>query len=185
MTANPKGVATNRRHMVMKSLTLLCTLTLLVVSQAFLNAAPAPGVANPNHEIQYFDIKVGTLELTNDLRRFAIFKWDGGERVYDDSLSGAFDWQNAGPLGLQDIGFVSTSGKEYRYGKQGKAAFIASFVKEHPGESARILIFQGITGQTVDLKPSGPTPVYRVEVVVGGIKRFLWSNIPQENAGKK
>ncbi len=120
--------------------------------------------------------------MTNVLARSYVFCWEGGEEAFDCTMEGLLNAENArkaGP-GLEEIGLRSTEGKEYVYGKQGKAAFAEAFQKEHPGVGAEVLIFKIITGQRLELRPHGKTNVYRVDLKIAGRGIILWSNVPNQ-----
>ena len=130
--------------------------------------------------IQSFDVTLGTLELNADIKRRFVFRVGEEEReVFNFDILSSSGIQFPGLPDLKEIGVRCTSGKVYQYGNLTKNTFAERFMKEHPDEVGESLIFEGATGQLLEIKLKGRTPVYRIDLKVQGREVTLWSNAPE------
>lgn len=133
-------------------------------------------------QVESFNVRIGTLEYNAKASRKYVFRWDNHEQVFDLSLQGLgyASGKNApGLTDLKDFGFKTKSGLICEFGEFSLEQAVENFVKLHPNEEASALLFVGVTGEVLELKLQGSTPVCRIDLKIKGNSIALWKNLPE------
>jgi hypothetical protein len=138
--------------------------------------------------VQSFDVRLGTLEINADPKRRYVFRVDGVEKdVFDEfDILAASGERFPGLPNLRMVGIRCKSGNIFEHGKEPRGVLTERFRKGE--EVAEALIFVGATGERLEVKVEGRTPVYRVDLrIEGGLGAqilVLWRNVPPVPAAK-
>lgn len=130
--------------------------------------------------ITTFNVQLGTLETNSEIKRRFVFRVGEEEReVFDLSILNKSGMQFSGLPDLHEIGIRCKSGKLFEYGEVSKNTFVEQFAKSHPDEELKALVFEGVTGQIIEIKIKGRTPVFRIDLKLDHRNITLWSNAEQ------
>lgn len=132
--------------------------------------------------VEAFTVKAGTLEITPEVERRYIFRYNGKEEVFDCRMEAIFDAlaRNKAVVELKFVGIIASDGNEYFSINENEFNFLTKFKVNHPKLSVNEYIFKGLTDQRVMLLANGRTPIYRVEFMIDSRLVVLWSNIPKD-----
>ena len=130
-----------------------------------------------------YTVRFGTLEHHHDRERNYVFRWEGGEQVFDTSLNAFLLASGVEFPGLPDlklVGFKTARGKTVKFGVLSPDRMERRFSNEHPGETIESLVFEGFLKEDLVVRVSGSTPVCRVDLADdGGGVTVLWKNLSE------
>ena len=129
-------------------------------------------------EIQSMRVTSGTIELAKEPKHGYIFRWEGGDEFFDTSLNASLSNKTAfavGIPGLKDIGFKLDNGREYLFSAASDLRLMQLAAEEFPGHKVSAQLFDGQGGQRLEIRVSGQTPVYRIDLKIQGRELVLWS----------
>ena len=134
--------------------------------------------------VKGFNVRNGTLEcqLQND-RLKCVFRWDEKEETYEQPVNATGN--EVGYLlpvltDLKEVGVKLTSGKVYDYHNNRMSYAekpVEHYLKGHPGEFVSAFRLEGKSGEILEIKKDGLTPICRIDLLLYGEKMALWKNL--------
>lgn len=134
----------------------------------------------PRSPASPYKIRIGTLQLTSDVKGSFVFSHGSKKEIFDPSGTTSNLLEKAPSFlpGLSEVGFNTGDGKFIQYTDPvSRDAFLTRWVKDHPGVKIESFVFSGLLAEELKVKTTGPTPVCRVDL---GRKGILWKNLPPE-----
>lgn len=130
-------------------------------------------------------VRVGTLEPASAPAWAYIFRFKGGEELFDMSPNATSIRGVPGIYDLFEAGFKLDNGIKYLHKSEGEGALEKRAYKENPGHKVVAILFRGQGGAILEINLKGQTTVIRVDLKIGNADVTLWSNNNDAEADKR